>query len=226
MSVLVVAAHPDDEVLGCGGTVARLADQGERVYIAILGEGVTSRYESREEVAQAELSALQGKARTAAEILGASDLFMYDFPDNQFDSIPLISLIKSVEDLIRRLAPKTIFTHFHGDLNVDHTQTFRAVLTACRPMAGTCVKELYSFEIPSSTEWAFGQMGGAFVPNVFFDVSGYLNRKTAAMQTYESEKREFPHPRSPESLTALAQKWGSASGLAAAESYMTIFSIR
>jgi LmbE family N-acetylglucosaminyl deacetylase len=226
MKVLCIAAHPDDEVLGCGGTLARLAGEGHEVYIAILGEGVTSRYARREQADVGLLQDLHDHSRRAAEILGARDLVLFNQPDNRFDTVPLLELAKIVEGLVQKLQPAVVFTQHGGDLNVDHQQVFRATLTGTRPMAGAVVRTVYAYEVPSSTEWAFGQFSPAFHANVFFDISGTLDAKVKAMQIYESEARAFPHPRSPESLRALALRWGSVAGLGAAEAFQLVRDIR
>ncbi len=217
--VLVIAAHPDDEVLGCGGTMARLAKEGHEVYIAILGEGITSRYQQREQADQALIEALHARSQQVAEMLGAKEWFLYSLPDNRFDTVPLLDVIKIIESLIKRLQPQVIYTHHSGDLNVDHVVLHRAVLTATRPMAGHPVREIYTFQVPSSTEWAFGQFRPAFSPNVFVDISATLETKIQGMEIYESEARAFPHPRSPEALRAIARQWGSVVGLNAAETF-------
>jgi LmbE family N-acetylglucosaminyl deacetylase len=226
MTVLVIAAHPDDEVLGCGGTIARLARKGHDVYIAILGEGVTSRYQQREQADHALIEALCARSRQVAELLGARDLFLYNLPDNRFDTVPLLDVIKIVEELVVRLQPRVIYTHHGGDLNIDHLVVHRAVLTATRPVAGCPVREIYAFEVPSSTEWAFEQFYPTFRPNVFVDTSTSLETKVQAMALYESEARPFPHPRSPEALRAIARRWGSAVGVEAAEAFELVRSVR
>lgn len=219
MTVLAIVAHPDDEVLGCGGTIARLAQEGHDVYIAILGEGLTSRYQQREQADQALVEELHARSRQVAELLGARDVFLYSLPDNRFDTVPLLDVIKIIEELVERLQPQVIYIHHSGDLNVDHVVLHRAVLTATRPVAGCPVKEIYAFEVPSSTEWAFGQFQPAFRPNVFVDISTTLETKVQAMALYESEARPFPHPRSPEALRASARRWGSVVGVKAAEAF-------
>lgn len=222
MKMLVVAAHPDDEVLGCGGTMARYAREGYDVFVAILGEGETSRQASRAQVDPQKLQVLGDNAKAAAKVLGVSELFSYQLPDNRFDSVPLLDVIKIVESLIARLQPQTVFTHWAGDLNIDHVITHRAVMTATRGIQGGPVKELYAFEVPSSSEWSFGQFGGSFNPNVFIDIAGTLQHKLDAMACYQGESRVFPHPRSSEALSALAKYRGSHAGLAAAEAFELI----
>ena len=225
-TILVVAAHPDDEVLGCGGTAARLAAQGEKVYLSIFGEGITSRYENRAEAEPGLLKALHGKSADVGRLLGAQDVFLFGLPDNRFDTLPLLDVIKKVEGLIEKLRPEIIFTHHPADLNVDHVVLHRAVMTATRPMAGHPVKDLYAFEIASSSEWSLGQFAPAFQPNVFYDIAATLQRKIDAMQLYESEARPFPHPRSPDALRAIARRWGSVVGVDAAEAFALIRSVR
>lgn len=226
MCTLVIAAHPDDEVLGCGGTIARLADEGKEVYILILGEGITSRYDNREDADGELLKGLQIMSRRVAEFLGTKELFMHSHPDNCFDTVPLLQIIKVIENLIYELEPEIVYTHYGGDLNMDHVITHRAVMTATRPVVNCPVKEIYAFEVPSSTEWAFGQFQSAFQPNLFADISTTLEKKIQAMEIYENEARAFPHPRSSEALRAIARRWGSVAGLECAEAFELIRSVR
>jgi LmbE family N-acetylglucosaminyl deacetylase len=226
MILLVVVAHPDDEVLGCGATIARLTQEGHEVYIAILGEGITSRYQQREQVDRSLVEALHARGRQVAELLGVRDLFLYNLPDNRFDTVPLLDVVKIIEELIERLKPEAIYTHHGGDLNIDHMVTHRAVLTATRPVADQPVQEIYAFEVPSSTEWTFGQFQPAFRPNVFMDISDTLEAKVQAMALYESEVRPFPHPTSSVALRASARRWGSMAGVEAAEAFELIRAIR
>ena len=154
MNVLVLAAHPDDEVLGCGGTMARLVDQGAEVHTHILGEGITSRYDTREAANLAEVQALHAQAHRAGAALGVANVVIHSLPDNRFDELALLDVVKLVEGVIKSLAPTVIYTHHAGDLNIDHQIVNRAVLTATRPTA-TSVQDVLAFEVPSSTEWAF-----------------------------------------------------------------------
>ena len=220
--ILVVAAHPDDEVLGCGGTIARLTQEDKKVYVVILGEGITSRYKERKVANQKLVKDLRSRSKDVAEILWTEPPFLYNLPDNRFDTVPLLDVIKIVEDLIKRIKPEVVYTHHGGDLNIDHVITHRAVLTATRPVKKCPVKEIYAFEVPSSTEWAFGQFTRGFQPNVFVDISATLERKIQAMQIYKSETRRFPHPRSPQTLRVIAEKWGSNVSLRAAEAFQLI----
>ncbi len=226
MNILVVAAHPDDELLGCGGTAARLAREGHPVYMAILGEGITSRGAKREQADASAVRNLQECSRRVADLLGVKELSLHGLPDNRFDSLPLLDVIKIVEELIERWRPTAIYTHHGGDLNVDHQVVSRAVLTATRPVKGHPVRELYMFEVASSTEWAFQQLSPVFKPNVFVDIEDTLSLKLEGMRLYESETREFPHPRSSEALTAIARRWGSVVGCNAAEAFEAVRLIR
>ena len=224
-SVLVIAAHPDDEVLGCGGTMARLLAEGHDVKIAILGEGMTSRYRTREEADRSLLCNLREHSRRAADVLGVKDLFLYDLPDNRFDTLPILDVVKIVEELIQEHAPHTIFTHGCADLNVDHCVTHRAVLTATRPIEGHCVRNLYAFEIPSSTDWAFHRLVPGFEPNTFFNIESTIDVKKRAMACYETEMQDFPYPRSLEGLEVVARRWGTVVGCRAAEAFELIRSV-
>lgn len=226
MNVLVIAAHPDDEVLGCGGTMRRLANEGHAVHIAILGEGITSRYDKREQADPALIKQLQAKSRKVANLLGAKDVSLHSLPDNRFDSVALLDVVKLIEDLVTKIQPAVVYTQHGGDLNIDHVVTYRATLTATRPMAGCPVKAVYGYEVASSSEWAFQQFSPAFQPSMFVDIGATLETKIQAMQAYESEARPFPHPRSPEALRAIAQRWGSVVGLPAAEAFQCVREIR
>jgi len=225
MRVLVIVAHPDDEVLGCGATMARLAREGHQVHAVILGEGITSRRLHREETDPSLLDTLRESSREAAKILGAEKPQFNGLPDNRFDTVALLDVVKLVEEVVERVAPAAIYTHHGGDLNIDHRVVHQAVLTATRPVAGCPVKEVYACEIPSATEWSFGQLR-PFVPTVFVDVSETLELKVRAMELYKSEIRAFPHPRSQEVMRANALHWGSTAGLGWAEAFQLIRSIR
>lgn len=226
MRVLVIAAHPDDEVLGCGGTAARLSREGHELHFAILGEGITSRHSQRDHADADQLARLHRQAHAAAAKVGVRNVVLHSLPDNRLDTVPLLDVVKIVEDLVSRIEPEIIYTHHAGDLNVDHGVIHRAVLTATRPVAGQTVREIYAFEVPSSTEWAFQRIEPSFRPNVFVDVTGTLDAKIAAMECYESEARKFPHPRSPEALRAIAMRWGSVVGCGAAEAFELVRSVR
>jgi LmbE family N-acetylglucosaminyl deacetylase len=224
--ILVVAAHPDDEVLGCGATMARFAREGHAVYIAIMGEGITSRHAKRRDADAKQVSRLHQQASAAARQLGAKDIVLFKLPDNRLDTVPLLEVVKLVEGLVAKLKPQVVYTHHPGDLNIDHGVVHRAVLTATRPTPGQPVREIYTFEVPSSTEWAFQRLEQPFRPNVFVDVAGTLETKIAALRCYKTEACRFPHPRSPEALRAIAARWGSVVGCQEAEAFELIRSVR
>jgi LmbE family N-acetylglucosaminyl deacetylase len=226
VKVLVIAAHPDDEILGCGATAARLVAEGHEVQFAILGEGITSRHSQPSHANAEHLVQLHSHARAAASKIGVKNVILHKLPDNRLDTVPLLEVIKIVEGLIDDFKPAVIYTHHGGDLNIDHEVIHRAVLTATRPVAEQPVRDIYAFEVPSSTDWAFQRISPVFRPNVFVDVSRTLESKIAAMECYESEARKFPHPRSPEALRATAMRWGSIAGCAAAEAFELVRSVR
>ena len=222
MNILVVAAHPDDEVLGCGGTIAKHSAAGHNVSILILGEGITSRFSDPKQADKKDLDALHSTASQVGKFLGAKDVTLAKLPDNRFDTVPLLDIVKIVEEHVERVKPEIVYTQHGGDLNVDHACTFRSVLTATRPMAGTPVKKVLAYRVGSSSEWAFEQFAPVFHAQVFEDISKTIEKKVQAMQMYESEARAFPHPRSPEALRATASYWGSVSGLTAAEPFTLV----
>lgn len=226
MNVLIVAAHPDDEVLGCGGTMARLAAEGASVFVLILANGLTSRVDFDPVRDAALLAVHHERAQRAGQLLGAKEVRLGGFPDQKMDTVPLLDVTQAIEKEIARVQPEIVFTQHGGDLNQDHVITFRATLTATRPMAGGVVRQVLAYEVPSSTEWSFQQFAPAFAPQIFYDIAPYLEKKIAAMQIYESEARAFPHPRSPEALRAGAQRRGSAVGWEAAEAFCCIRDIR
>ena len=221
--ILIVCAHPDDEILGCAGTIARLVKEGARAYTLILGEGVTS----RENWTAEELKNLHSEATEANRIIGVElPIFIDDFPDNRFDSVPLLEITKAVEKVIDAIKPDTIFTHFRNDLNIDHRITYQAVLTATRPIGDHHVKkvnEIYSFEVLSSTEWNYPT---TFSPNVFYDIYGTMAHKMAAMGAYKSELREHPHPRSQSGINYNAALWGMKAGMRLAEAFEVVRILR
>ncbi len=226
MKILVIAAHPDDEVLGCGGTIAKLSAMGKEVHILIMGEGVTSRYNAREQADSKELEELHKCAQQAGASLGAKSVMLKNLPDNRFDSISLLDVVKIVEEVIEDVKPEVIYTHHGGDLNIDHRIVNQAVLTATRPVEGQIVKEIYAFEVASSTEWAFQRFEPVFRANYFVDITDSLEKKIKGMEYYEPEAREFPHPRSSKALRAIAERWGSAVGCRAAEAFELIRAIK
>jgi N-acetylglucosamine malate deacetylase 1 len=220
-TVLIVAAHPDDEILGCGGAMARHAAAGDTVHVVIVAEGATSRDDVRDVAARAvDLADLKSCATAAAAELGAQPPILLGLPDNRLDSLPLIDVIKPIEEIGRRLRPHVVYTHCAEDLNVDHRIVHQAVLTAFRPQPGESVIALYAFEVPSSTEWRFAGGASAFTPQRFVAIDAA--RKRAALGHYPSEMRPWPHARSLEAVEALARWRGASVGLPAAEAFMVV----
>ena len=218
--ILVVAAHPDDEVLGCGGTIARHADAGDHVQVLIVSEGATSRLHTRDRaMVSNELSALALAAHKAGRILGAQGVELLDFPDNRLDSLDRLELIKVIESRIDEHQPQLVYVHHAGDLNVDHRRLHEAVVTACRPIPDHPVRSLLSFEVASSTEWQPPLSAQMFQPNWFVDITAHWERKRNALEAYSTEMRSWPHARSIKGLEYLARWRGAQVGVEAAEAF-------
>lgn len=225
--ILVVAAHPDDEALGCGGTMAKLAMEGNEVYTVVLGEGITSRdIQRNRQEKENEIETLRNQLMEANKILGVKDCFIFDFPDNRFDTVALLDIVKVIESVKKQVNPEVVFTHHHGDLNIDHQITFKAVMTAFRPVPGESVKEIYTFDIPSSSEWSGSHSAVFFRPNLFIDISETKSKKVEALKKYKSELMNFPHPRSLEAIDILSKQRGIQVGLGAAETFEIVRIIR
>lgn len=225
-TVLVIAAHPDDEILGVGATIAKHVKNGDVAYALILGEGQTSRTETREETDLSVVEKLHEDSLNASKIIGYTEIFFENLPDNRFDRIDLLDIVKVVEKYVSKIKPDIIYTHHRGDLNVDHQYAYRAVMTATRPLSCCPVKEIYCFETVSSTEWNFAYKDEAFTPNVFVDVEDTFEKKIEAMKKYDSELGEFPHPRSIENLKICAKRWGAVTGRNYVEAFETMRVIR
>jgi LmbE family N-acetylglucosaminyl deacetylase len=209
--VLVVAAHPDDEVLGCGGTIVKHAQNGDQITAVIVCEGESLRY-GKDGVKQRE------HVFRAAKILGIKEVKLLDFPDQRLDTITLTEIIKPIEEVVREIQPSIVYCQFGGDVNSDHKIVFNATLVATRP-AEECIEAVYAFDTASSTEWAYPR---TFNPDTSVDISHTLETKLRAMACYESELRPYPHPRSLEGLRNKASAWGNQRCMKAAEVFMTI----
>ena len=218
--ILIVASHPDDEVLGCFGTVARLIKEGYEAYTLILGEGKTSRDEQRVvENRLDDIAVLNSEIQKANDIIGIKKVFVESFPDNRFDSVDLLDIIKVISKVKEKVKPDIIFTHYKNDLNIDHQITYKAVITATRPMKDESAKEIYSFEILSSTEWNYPL---SFSPDTFFDITTTLDLKIEAMKEYKSELCDYPHPRSLEGIKINAQYQGMRVGKRYVEAFKSV----
>lgn len=220
-NILIVAAHADDEALGCGGTIARHVSEGDLVSVVFLTDGVGSRFATANSGEVTAATERKNAALKALQHLGVSSdqVSAFDFPDNAMDSVPLIEITRQLEAVVEAKHPSVIYTHHPGDLNVDHRCAYEAVMTACRPQPAHPVAAIYSFEIPSSSNWAGHSQGSAFVPNLHKDITAYWPQKLAALEAYAEEMRPAPHARSIEALQALAIYRGSQVGLQYAEAF-------
>jgi len=226
--ILIVVAHPDDELLGLGGTMNELISKyNVTTRVVILGEGITSRSNERDiDRWQKELEKHKQNIRAAQQAIGYHSVSIYEFPDNRFDTIALLDIIKVIEKEKKEFNPEIIFTHHGGDVNIDHQRTFEAVITACRPMEHETVSTLISFETPSGTEWRANTDPRHFLPNFFVEISKEnLDAKIKGMESYEFESRNYPHPRSPHALEILSQRWGVAVGKKYAEAFQIVRTI-
>jgi LmbE family N-acetylglucosaminyl deacetylase len=213
--ILVIAAHPDDEVLGCGGTMARHAADGDSVDVLFVADGVSSR-------ADAQLEKRRAAATKACSILGAKIPLFFDFPDQKLDTVGFLQVVQAIEPVIEEVRPAIIYTHHGGDLNLDHRIVHQAVMTAMRPMPSSSYEAIYAFEVASSTEWTSTAIGEAFRPDHFINIDRTIERKIEALRAYDHEMREFPHARSYDALQALAVLRGASVGLPSAEGFVTL----
>ncbi len=215
--ILVIVAHPDDEALGCGGNIAKHVKNGDKVNVLFLTDGVSARIDQT----KANKKERKKAAEKASKTLGIKKTFFKDFPDNKLDELPILEIIKAIEEIVKKIKPKIVYTHHYGDLNIDHKITHSAVMTALRPLPDNSVKEIYTFEVLSSTEWS-SQFKETFSPNMFVDINEFFDIKIKALQAYSYEMREFPHARSYENIKALSTYRGSSVGLNKAEAFMVI----
>ena len=231
MKILVVAAHPDDEGLGMGGTIKKLSKEGNEIKTIFLSTGIlarrpfenkasdniyTKRFLSQVNI---RLKNLRKDAKNAAKVLGVDQIEFMDFPDNEMDIVSNLQITKTIENEISNFKPSIVYMPTKYDVNVDHQAVFNATLTATRPQKNSKIKEVISFEIPSSTEWFFPL---EYSPNIFVDISKEIKSKFLALKKYKNEIREFPHPRSIIALEAIARRWGSISGFQYAEAFSLI----
>jgi N-acetylglucosamine malate deacetylase 1 len=229
--VLVIAAHSDDEVLGCGGTIAAHIQKGDAVRLLFMTNGVGARgnqpqtghsrkQRPREEGKTRQAMERAEASRRALTCLGVDDFSNLDFPDNRMDTVPLLEIAQAIESQLADFKPDVIYTHHGGDLNVDHRAVHEAVMTACRPQPGSTVRRILAFEVMSSTEWRAPHPGSAFLPNWHQDISATLNDKIGALKCYDQEMRPWPHSRSIKALEYLARHRGACVGLEAAEAFV------
>ncbi len=209
--VLVIAAHPDDELLGCGGTVALHVRAGDAVTTVIACEGESLRY-GPNGVGQ------RDHTRKAAAELGVTDVRELGFRDQRLDTLPLTEIITPLERVVREVQPQIVYCQYGGDINRDHELLFKALLVATRPTEDS-IEAIYAFDTASSTEWAYPR---TFTPDTWVDISSTLEQKIAAMAHYQSEVRPYPHPRSLDALRHRARAWGNQHCVDAAEVFMTV----
>lgn len=216
--VLVIAAHPDDETYGMGGTIARHVRQGDHVTVLIMTDGVRARHDVT--------GPQEAAAWTACAALGVEDVRFARLADQQLDGMPLLDVIRPISAAVGDLRPQVVYTHHRGDANQDHRAIFAATLVAIRPFGSCPVEEAYSYEVASSTEWGAPFAEAAFIPTHFVAIGTTLEVKLAAVEAYrethQSEVKPFPHPRSPEAVRIYAQQRGVSVGVVAAEAFVPI----
>ena len=219
--ILVIAAHPDDEVLGVGGTISWFSTIAKAdVFVLILTEGCSSQYKGDKSM----ILKKRREAERANKILGVKKVIFGDLPDMRLDSLLHVQINEVIEKQIRAISPDIVFTQ-HPDVNKDHVLVFESTMVAIRPSPGASVKKVYTYASASSTEWSAPLVGSYFIPNIFFDISDTLDLKLKAFSSYNTELRKYPHPRAIESIKIYAEREGIAVGLKAAESFMLIRSI-
>jgi LmbE family N-acetylglucosaminyl deacetylase len=219
MKILVIAPHPDDEVLGCGGTIKKHINKGDEVYLCIVTKAYTPDW------SQEFIENRKKEIACTKEVLGIREIFLLDLPTVKLDTVPQKKLNDLISDCVNKVKPEILYIPFSGDINKDHRLVFEASLVAARPKPESQVKKIFSYEVPSETEWGSSRAQSEkeiFVPNAYVDISETLEIKLKAMSCYKSELKEFPHPRSLKAITALAEKRGSEAGLQAAEAFMLI----
>ena len=224
--ILVIAAHPDDEILGCGGTIKKLSKSGYKSKILIFGQGETSRQRLETDIKiSRRLNFLQNAAKNAAKIINAEEPIFFNLPDNKLDTVPLIEIIKKIETIIKKYRPSIIFTHFPGDLNIDHTILYKATITAARPLLKSTVKKILTYEVLSSTGWNNLESQNNFNPNYFVNIEKEIQSKLKSIKCYKDEILKYPNARSIKSVEYLARTRGAIIGCKFAEAFMLVRSI-
>jgi len=212
--VLVIGAHPDDETLGVGGTIALHSRNGDKIYVLIFADGESARSGGFNNIEKR-----QKQAKKACALLGVTVLKFLNYPDQKLDTISLVDLAKQIEDIIRKWHPTIIYTHYGEDLNQDHKRIFDATLIAARPIPNSSVTQLICYETLSSTDW---NPMNKFHPNLFIDIDDVLEKKIKAFSQYKNEIMTYPHPRSKQGIMIRAQFWGSTVGVKHAEAFLRI----
>lgn len=213
MKILVIAPHPDDEVLGCGGTIAKHTKEGDEVYLCIVTKAYTPDW------SEEFMKSRPKEIEKANKILGIKKTYFLDYPTVKLDTIPLKELIEAISKVVNEVKPEIVYIPHKGDINKDHRLVFEASLVAIRPINHK-IRRILSYETLSETEW--GRPLEPFIPNLYIDISETFEKKIGAMKAYESELRQYPHPRSLEIIEALAKKRGSEIGVNFAEAFMLV----
>lgn len=218
--ILVIAAHPDDEIYGMGGTIARLSSEGKQVHLLIITDGSSAQYRNDTQLDEI-ISRKKEETRRAAECVGIASVQYGGLPDMRLDQTEHIKINEVIESCIQQLQPDTVFTHFWGDVNLDHQRVFQSTVVATRPVAGQSVKQMYCYSVPSSTEWQVRNQD-AFVPNYFVDIQAYAEQKSAAVNAYATELRAYPHPRSAQAVMEQDRSAGLRCGLGQCEEFLLV----
>lgn len=221
MKILIISAHPDDEVYGMGGTIAKLAKRGHEVHVLIVTDGSSAQYRNNPNL-KGIIDAKKKETYKANEILGTTEVHFGELPDMRLDSIDHIEINQIIENIIFRVKPEVVYTHFYGDVNLDHRRVYESTLVACRPTMTQSVKEIYCYRVPSSTEWSPQISTSIFMPNIIVDISDVLEHKYKAISAYETEVREYPHPRSVEHVRKLDTVSGLKCGKGPSEELMLL----
>ncbi len=222
--VLVVVAHPDDEVLGMGGTIAYHINKEDKVYGMYMTDGTSARKNISKNSKLSKVNRINA-AKKAANILGFTWLDAGNFPDNEMDKEPLLKYIRLVEKVKKKINPTIVYTHSIADLNIDHRITNQAILTAFRPQPNESCKEINSFEIPSATDYGHNVVAERFVPNKYVDITDFIKQKIKALNCYNDEMKDYPHPRSYAGIEILAKYRGMGIGVNYAEAFQILRSI-
>ena len=224
--ILIVAAHPDDEILGCGGTIIEHIRKKDDVGIVIVSEGITARDKKRNyEKKKEKIIKLSKISKKIATDLKVKFIKFFSFPDNRLDSVNLLDVIKKIEEIILNFKPNTVYTHHSSDLNIDHCLVNKAVLTACRPYPNQSVQKILTFEIPSSTNWGEISQNSVFVPNYYQEITNSFKKKVEYLNMYKDEIRDWPHARSIKAIESLAIYRGSTVGVKMAEAFQLVRNI-
>lgn len=221
MATMVIGAHPDDEVLGLGGTIAKLArGRHEDVFVLVVTDGSSTQYPGDEKKRIAKNEELE----RCCSVLGVADVSHGSLPDMQLDTVPHTDLNSLISEHVAKWRPSTVYTHY-PDVNRDHVRVFESTLVATRPTPDAFVRRLLLYPTPSATEWDIPVLKRPFVANTFVNIEDHLETKIEALKCYGTELRDFPHPRSPEAIRAVAQSCGLKVGLSCAEEFMLVRNI-